>query len=51
MSVRYRGAPPFSFQRAASQPGHLGQGAGFVDEDQAPWIEVRLGCEARLAGC
>jgi len=36
MPVRHRGAAALSYQRATSQPGHLGRGAGFVDEDQAP---------------
>ena len=33
------------YQRAASQPGHLGRGASFADVHQAPWINIWLGCE------
>jgi hypothetical protein len=34
--------------RPATPAGHFGRGAGFVDEDQMLWIEIRLGVEPSL---
>src|ERR1700712_3875093 len=47
--MRHGGAATFSLESAASEAGHLRRGAGFVDEDQAMGVEVRLSCEPRLA--
>ena len=50
--VWHRGTATFSPEGTSSQPGHLGRGTGLVDEDQAPWVEVRLVYEPSPApGC
>jgi hypothetical protein len=49
MSVRHSGATTLAFGGATSQPCHLGRSAGLVDEDQAPRIKIRLGCEPGTA--
>jgi hypothetical protein len=52
MPVRNGGSAALSFQGPAAQPGHLGRGAGLVDEDQVLRIKVGLGCEPGPApGC
>ena len=40
--VGYRGPASFPARRTTAQPGHLGRGAGLVDEHQAFGIEIRL---------
>ena len=52
MPVRDSGTATLTAPGPAAQAGHLGRGAGFVDEDKALGIEVRLACEPRAApGC
>ena len=49
MAVGNGGAAAHPPLGAASQAGHLGRGAGLVDEDQLLGIEVGLGVEPSLA--
>ena len=41
VAMRHGGAATLSLESAASEPGHLRRGAGFVAENQALWAEVR----------
>ena len=49
MTVRHRGTAALAAFGAPAQAGHLGRGAGLVDEDQALGVEVRLGVEPGAA--
>ena len=49
MAVGNSGPAAFPPLGSASQAGHLGRGAGLVDEDELLGIELRLGLEPSLA--
>ena len=49
MAVRNRGAAPLASGRASIQAGHLGRRPAFIDEDEAPGLEVGLGVEPGLS--
>jgi hypothetical protein len=48
VSVRNRGAASGAAWRTAIAPGHLGRGAGLIDEDQSLGIEIGLRLEPGL---
>ena len=45
MAVRYWGPASLAARRTTAQPGHLGRGAGLVDENQALGLQVGLKLE------
>ena len=45
MAMGNRSSTALPARRPAPQAGHLGVGAGFVDEDELLRIEIRLGVE------
>lgn len=47
--VRNRRPAPFAARSTSPEPGHFGRGAGFVDENQALGIKIRLEVEPRLS--
>ena len=49
VSVRNRGAASGPPWRTAIAPGHLGRGAGLIDEDQPLGIEIGLRLEPGLS--
>ncbi len=49
MPMRHAGTAPLAERGPTAQPGHFGRGAGLVDEDQVPRIEVRLIVEPGVA--
>ncbi len=49
MAMGYAGAATFTPRRPSAQPGHLGRGAGLVDEDELLGIEIGLAVEPRSA--
>ena len=42
MTVRNLGDETLAAEAASAQPGHIGRGAGFVDEDELARIKQRL---------
>ena len=48
MAVRDLGAKPLALGRPPAQPGHLGAGAGLVDEHEMLRVEVGLALEPGL---
>ena len=49
MAVRVPHAQPFTTSAATVAAHHVRGRPGFVDEDEACWIEIGLGCKPRLA--
>ena len=47
-AMRHAHPEPLAAGRAAVTAGHLGGGAGLVDEDQSLGIEIELGVEPGL---
>ena len=51
MAEGHRCAAALTASRAATQPCHLGVGAGLVDEDELVWIKINLRRKPGLSRC